>query len=141
MKLIILTILSAVGLSLSSFAVDYDGGLQVTLLHALDNAQPEQFTFRGNLSVNLARGANIAQEPLSSVDRQNLKSLAENDKFYRLKSVVTYNDGSTASFLTFSKAVSGRDGKINSINYLPDLISVRSGQVPAQRQHLDIDRQ
>lgn len=106
MNLAILTIILLAGESLASFAVDYDGGLQVTLLHALDNAQPEQFTFRGNLTVNLSRGANIVQEPLTSVDRQNLKSLAEKDKFYRLKSVVTYNDGSTSSFLTFSKAVS-----------------------------------
>lgn len=42
------------GLS-DSFALDYDGGLSVTLMHALDTAQPDQFTFRGNMTVNLSR--------------------------------------------------------------------------------------
>lgn len=49
-------------------------------------------------------GANIVQEPLSAGERQTLKSLAEKGGFYRLKAIVTYTDGSTASFLTFSKA-------------------------------------
>lgn len=49
-------------------------------------------------------GANIFQEPLSAGERQELKALAEKDGFYRLKAIVTYNDGSTSSFLTFSKA-------------------------------------
>lgn len=91
------------GLS-DSFALDYEGGLSVTLLHALDSAQPDLFTFRGNLTISGAR-SNVVQEPLTSAERQNLKSLAEQESFYRLKAIVTYNDGSTSSFLTFSKAV------------------------------------
>lgn len=91
------------GLS-DSFALDYEGGLSVTLLHALDSAQPDLFTFRGNLTVSGSR-SNVVQEPLTSAERQNLKSLAEQESFYRLKAIVTYNDGSTSSFLTFSKAV------------------------------------
>lgn len=91
------------GLS-DSFALDYDGGLSVTLLHALDVTQPDHFTFRGNLTVSGSR-ANVQQETLSPAERQNLKILAEKDAFYRLKAIVTYTDGSTATFLTFSKAV------------------------------------
>lgn len=92
------------GLS-DSFALDYDGGLSVTLLHALDSAQPELFTFRGNLTVSGTR-SNVVQEPLSAAERQHLKNLAEKEAFYRLKAIVNYNDGSTSSFLTFSKAAS-----------------------------------
>lgn len=99
---------SALVSSLSdTFSLDYDGGgISVTLLHALDRGQPEQFTFRGNLTVNLRGGVNIVQEPLTAGERQNLKDLAEKDAFYRLKAIVTYSDGSSSSFLTFCKAVS-----------------------------------
>ena len=93
----------------SSFALDYDagGGLSLTLLHALDNTQAE-FTFRGNLTVSTQGWSTVHQEPLTAEYRQSLKALAEKDSFYRLKAIVTYNDGSTSSFLTFSRAVSPR---------------------------------
>lgn len=104
-SLVISTLLATLVHGLSdSFALDFDRGLSVTLLHALDATKSDQFTFRGNLTVS-GRGSNVVQEPLSADERQNLKTLAEQDSFYRLKAIVTYNDGSTASFLTFSKAV------------------------------------
>lgn len=105
-----------------SFSLDYDGGISVTLLHALDSAQPDHFTYRGNLTVNLKRGANAVQEPLSAVERQSLKTLAETDSFYRLKAIVTYNDGSTTSFLTFCKAVSGKRVYLSMIRTGKNLI-------------------
>lgn len=43
--------LLATGALCDSFALDYDGGISVTLLHALDSSQPNQFTYRGNLTV------------------------------------------------------------------------------------------
>lgn len=88
--------------------LDYDGWLSIKLFHALDAAAPDKFTLRGNATVtNLNSGAFTAvQEPLTRVERDQLKRLADTDQFYRLKSVVTGHDGTQTTFLTSSKAVS-----------------------------------
>lgn len=128
------------GLS-DSFAMDFDGGVSVTLLHALDTNQPDHFTFRGNLTISRS-STNIVQEPLTSEERQNLKNLAEKNSFYRLKAIVTYTDGSTASFLTFTKAVSGVKIKhFHTICIMQEIFPVRTGQVPANGQPLDLTGQ
>lgn len=47
----------------------------------------------------------VSQDPLSGIERSQLKALSEADKFYRLKAVVTNQDGDRLTFLTSSKAV------------------------------------
>lgn len=88
------------------------------------------FTVRGNATVtNLNSGAFTAtQEPLTRVEREQLKRLAESDQFYRLKSVVTGHDGTQTTFLTSSKAVSVVHflGPPATIGTLIHSVSVRS---------------
>lgn len=95
--------------SVASFGFDFDGGVTIDLYHALDAQDVEYFTPRGNINIDLSRGGtnmpSVVQSPLKGVERDQLKVLAEQDAFYRLKAIVRYNDGSNATFLTFSKAV------------------------------------
>uniref|UniRef100_A0A336KIP4 ER membrane protein complex subunit 10 n=1 Tax=Culicoides sonorensis TaxID=179676 RepID=A0A336KIP4_CULSO len=81
------------------------GWLNIQLFHAL---QGDEFTLRGNITVtNLNTGAlNINQQTLSDSEKQGLKSLAENNKLYRLKATVIGSDGQKYTYLTSSKACS-----------------------------------
>lgn len=89
--------------------LEFDGWLNIDLYHALDKNQPNVFTLRGNVTVSsiTAGTFQLVQQHLSAVERNQIKELAEADKFYRLKAVVTHShNGAKSTFLTSSKAVS-----------------------------------
>ncbi|XP_063700268.1 ER membrane protein complex subunit 10 [Culicoides brevitarsis] len=81
------------------------GWLNIQLFHAL---QGDDFTLRGNITVtNLNTGSlNINQEPLNENEKLALKSLAENNKLYRLKATIVGSDGQKYTYLTSSRACS-----------------------------------
>lgn len=88
--------------------LESDGWVNIELFHALDAAQPDLFTPRGNVTISsLMSGTfQLVQQQLSSNERAQLKHLAEADKFYRLKAIITHNNGVELTVLTSSKAVS-----------------------------------
>ena len=87
--------------------LDYDGWLTVQLFHSLDLKNPEVFTNRGNISVTSINTSQlkISQRSLNEEEKLSLITLANAGKFYRIKAIVTGNDGSTTTFLTSAKAV------------------------------------
>lgn len=82
--------------------------MNIELFHALDAAHPDVFTPRGNVTISsLMSGTfQLVQQQLSGNERAQLKVLAEADKFYRLKAIITHNNGVKLTVLTSSKAVS-----------------------------------
>ncbi|XP_013099276.2 ER membrane protein complex subunit 10 [Stomoxys calcitrans] len=86
--------------------IEYDGWINVELLHSLNADKPETFTYRANISIpSLNTGlSNIVQNPMSSEDLKNLKDLAANNGFYRLKANVEYPNGLRRTFTTANKA-------------------------------------
>lgn len=88
--------------------LDSDGWLNIELNHALSSADPQKFSFRGNITVSsLTNGlANDDQVVLTKAEKESLLKLAENNEFYRLKAIVSYADGSKNTFLTSTKACS-----------------------------------
>lgn len=89
---------------------DYDSNFMIQLFHAVDPANPESFTSRGNVSVLSVNSGELItnQKALSQKDRQALIELSKNGKFYRMKAEVVGTDGIKTSFLTASKAVSSK---------------------------------
>lgn len=81
--------------------------MTINLFHALNPAEPDLFTPRGNVTVtNLNSGKfSVSQAALSRQDQSQLKALAQANRIYRLKAVVVGSDGEESAFLTFSKAV------------------------------------
>uniref|UniRef100_A0A1L8EDV5 ER membrane protein complex subunit 10 n=1 Tax=Haematobia irritans TaxID=7368 RepID=A0A1L8EDV5_HAEIR len=94
--------------ALSNCYIEYDGWINVELLHALKIDSPDTFTYRANISIpSLNTGlSNIVQNTLTSDDLQNLKNLAANNGFYRLKAIVEYPNGLRRTFTTANKACS-----------------------------------
>lgn len=89
--------------------LEFDGWLNIDLYHALDKNNPNVFTLRGNVTVSSINAGTfyLTQQHLSAIERNQIKELAEADKFYRLKAVVTHShNGAKSTFLTSSKAVS-----------------------------------
>lgn len=89
--------------------LEFDGWLNIDLYHALDKNNPNAFTLRGNVTVSSINAGTfqLTQQHLSAIERNQIKELAEADKFYRLKAVVTHShNGAKSTFLTSSKAVS-----------------------------------
>lgn len=88
--------------------LEYDGWININLLHALDITQPDRFTPRGNVTISSINTGSFtsSQEPLKSAERTQLQALANANQFYRLKAIVTSQDGERQTFLTYSKAVS-----------------------------------
>lgn len=83
--------------------------MNINLFHALNPAEPDVFTPRGNVTItNLNSGTfSVSQGPLTRQEQNQLKNLAKANQIYRLKSIVIGPDGEENSFLTSSKAVSG----------------------------------
>lgn len=74
----------------------------------MDITQPDRFTPRGNVTISSINTGSFtsSQEPLKSAERNQLQALANANQFYRLKAIVTSQDGERQTFLTYSKAVS-----------------------------------
>lgn len=87
--------------------LEFDSWLNIDLYHAIDKTDPNLFTLRGNVSVTSINSGSfqLTQQHLSSSERSMLKELAEQNKFYRLKAIVTHSNGAKSTFLTSSKAV------------------------------------
>ncbi|XP_066591978.1 ER membrane protein complex subunit 10 [Prorops nasuta] len=93
-------------LSVSSFTIgselDYDGWLQIRLLHAINNDPVPIYTERGNVTVSSVRsGASVVgQSGFQQSEIIKLKTLAEHDEKYRLQAVARTSSGSEVTFLT-----------------------------------------
>lgn len=87
--------------------LEFDSWLNIDLYHAIDRNDPHLFTPRGNVSITSINSGSfqLTQQHLSSSERSQLKELAEQNKFYRLKAIVTHSNGAKSTFLTSSKAV------------------------------------
>lgn len=100
--------------------VEYDGWLNIELYHAIDPNELEKFTPRGNISItSLNSGsASISQEPLSTNDQHLLKNLAFLNKWYRLKAIVTNQDGRKTDFLTSARACALVRGQLTDVLWI-----------------------
>lgn len=92
--------------------------MNIELFHAIDPKEPEKFTPRGNISItSLNSGsASISQETLSWEDQLHFKNLAEaSPKWYRLKAIVTNQDGRKSDFLTSTRACAFVRGHLTDV--------------------------
>ncbi|KAJ6647558.1 ER membrane protein complex subunit 10 [Pseudolycoriella hygida] len=117
--------------SISASSLEYDGWLHINLYHAIDMDLPNKFTPRGNVTISSLNSGSftIVQEPLSNNERIKIKKLAENDKVYRLKAVVSGQDGEEATFLTYSRACALAASQLTdslwvSLNHLGHVLGV-----------------
>lgn len=87
--------------------MEFDSWLNIDLYHAIDKNNPHLFTPRGNISITSINSGSfqLTQQHLNSNERSMFKELAEANKFYRLKAIVTYSNGAKTTFLTSSKSV------------------------------------
>lgn len=87
--------------------MEFDSWLNIDLYHAIDKNNPHLFTPRGNISVTSINSGSfqLTQQHLTANERTMFKELAEANKFYRLKAIVTHSNGAKSTFLTSSKAV------------------------------------
>ncbi|KAG4077956.1 hypothetical protein HA402_013456 [Bradysia odoriphaga] len=92
--------------SISGSSLEYDGWLHINLYHAIDKDLPDKFTPRGNITISSLNSGSftMVQEPLSNNERLKIKKLAESDSMYRLKAVVSGQNGEEYNFLTYSRA-------------------------------------
>jgi len=103
--------------SSSASILESDGWVNIELFHALDAAHPDAFTPRGNVTISsLMSGTfQLVQQQLSGNERAQLKLLAEADKFYRLKAIITHNNGVKLTVLTSSKACAFAKSQLNDV--------------------------
>ncbi|KAH8373420.1 hypothetical protein KR009_006396, partial [Drosophila setifemur] len=85
--------------------LEHDSWITVELQQSL-SSDSDSFTFRGNVTIpSLNSGlANVVQEPLTEAELDQLKNLARQNKFYRLKATVVYSYGAKSQFITSNKA-------------------------------------
>ncbi|XP_075972831.1 ER membrane protein complex subunit 10 [Anticarsia gemmatalis] len=87
--------------------IDYDGWLNIKIEHSI-NCNTEKYCSRGNISLKSIRagaGAIIDQIPFTKEHIDELKSLAEIDGFYTIRTVVTSADNTRGTdFLSSVKA-------------------------------------
>lgn len=102
--------------------MEFDSWLNIDLYHAIDKNNPKHFTPRGNISVTSINSGSfqLTQQHLSSNERTLFKELAEANKFYRLKAIVTHSNGAKTTFLTSSKAVRLNCTKVSMFGWLFD---------------------
>ncbi|KAJ8675990.1 hypothetical protein QAD02_011776 [Eretmocerus hayati] len=96
-----ITLLSLFSFTLAS-ELDYDGWLQVRLMHSFQNSPTPQFKERGNITISSIRSsaAVIVQPSLSEADVKKLKALASNSGKYQLKAIVKTSSSSETTFLS-----------------------------------------
>lgn len=82
--------------------LDYDGWLQMRLMHSFDDSPVPKFIERGNISISSIRlgASNVVQIGLQDSHITQLKKLARNGGKYQLKAVVRSSSGSETTFLT-----------------------------------------
>ncbi|CAD7003336.1 unnamed protein product [Ceratitis capitata] len=97
--------------------LEYDNWVNIELSHAIDGANPNDFTYRGNVTISsLEIGlAKTNQEALTASQRANLLSLARKNQLYRLKAKVVYADGKQHDFLSSTKACNLMSAQLNDI--------------------------
>ncbi|KAH8312940.1 hypothetical protein KR067_003180 [Drosophila pandora] len=85
--------------------LEHDSWITIELQHSLGSTS-KSFSFRGNVTIpTLNSGlANVAQPPLTDEELEQLKTLARQNEFYRLKATVVYSNGAKSNFITSNKA-------------------------------------
>uniref|UniRef100_U5EW61 ER membrane protein complex subunit 10 n=1 Tax=Corethrella appendiculata TaxID=1370023 RepID=U5EW61_9DIPT len=91
--------------------------INIELYHSLNK---NDFSLRGNITItNLNSGAyTLSQESLTTIERNQLKQLAEENRFYRLQAVVTSSDGSRKEYLTSTRACALATSQLTDILWI-----------------------
>ncbi|XP_031622588.1 ER membrane protein complex subunit 10 [Contarinia nasturtii] len=113
-------ILSLAISTIQATILDFDSWLNIDLYHAIDKNNPHLFTPRGNVSITSINSGSfqLTQQHLSSSERNLFKELAEENKFYRMKAIVTHSNGAKSTFLTSSKACAFANSQLNDILWI-----------------------
>jgi len=115
-----IVILSLAINTIQATILDFDSWLNIDLYHAIDKNNPHLFTPRGNVSITSINSGSfqLTQQHLSSSERNLFKELAEENKFYRMKAIVTHSNGAKSTFLTSSKACAFANSQLNDILWI-----------------------
>ncbi|KAH8417904.1 hypothetical protein KR222_008115 [Zaprionus bogoriensis] len=100
--------------------LEHDSWISIELHHSLSSSRPDHFTRRGNISIpSLNSGlSTVEQVELTDSELQDIKALAKQNAFYRLRATVTYPNGSSQRFLTSSKACSLLLSQLNDVLWI-----------------------
>ncbi|XP_055316822.1 ER membrane protein complex subunit 10 [Sitodiplosis mosellana] len=125
-------ILSLAISTIQASILEFDSWFNIDLYHAIDKNNPQLFTPRGNISVTSINSGSfqLTQQHLSSSERNMFKELAEENKFYRLKAIVTHSNGAKSTFLTSSKACAFANSQLNdilwvSVDYAANVLGIQ----------------
>ncbi|KRT79106.1 hypothetical protein AMK59_6701, partial [Oryctes borbonicus] len=91
-------------LKIKASQIEYDGYLSIKLEHSLDGN--DVYTDRGNITIQSLRSGvyTLQQKPLSTEERNKLRALAADNKFYQLKVTVIGGDEHEDVFKSYVKA-------------------------------------
>lgn len=100
--------------------LEHDSWISIELHHSLSASKPDVFSKRGSISIaSLNSGlATVEQKELTDSELEDIKTIAKNDGFYRLRATVTYPNGSSQRFLTSSKACSLLMSQFNDVLWI-----------------------
>ncbi|EDV90522.1 GH14182 [Drosophila grimshawi] len=100
--------------------LEHDSWITIDLHHSLSSSKPDHFSHRGNISIpSLNAGlSTVVQNPLTAAELDNIKLLAKQNGFYRLRATVSYPNGNVQRFLTSSKACSLLMAQFNDVLWI-----------------------
>ncbi|XP_066156241.1 ER membrane protein complex subunit 10 [Euwallacea fornicatus] len=113
--------------------LEQDSSVFIKLQHALNQGPIPTFTERGNITIHSLRlkQALVNQSPLTEQEKLQLQQLSKKNELYKVRAVVTAQDGSQRTFISSVKACmlaeSELDDKFSiSLDYIGRVIGVTS---------------
>ncbi|KAL1492146.1 hypothetical protein ABEB36_012634 [Hypothenemus hampei] len=118
---------------ISSNSLEHDGSLTIKLQHALNGGPNPVYTDRGHITIHSLRlkQAIVNQSPLTDIEKHQIQKLAEDNELYKIKAIVTANDGTERTFISAVKACMLAESELDdkfavSLDYMGRVIGVTS---------------
>ncbi|KAK9687160.1 hypothetical protein QE152_g36628 [Popillia japonica] len=128
----IIVLINLLFLKANASQIEYDGYINIRLEHSLDGS--DIYTDRGNITIQSLRSGvyTLQQKPLSIEDRNKLRVLAADNKFYQLKATVISNEDHEEEFKSYVKACMLAESEMTdqlsiSLDYTGRIITVSMG--------------
>ncbi|GJQ88122.1 hypothetical protein Trydic_g13129 [Trypoxylus dichotomus] len=99
-----IVLICSILLKLKASQIEYDGYITIRLDHSLDGK--DVYSERGNITIQSLRSGvyTLQQKPLNLEERNKLRMLAADNKFYQLKATVIAGDEREEVFKSYVKA-------------------------------------
>lgn len=100
--------------------LEHDSWVSIELQHSLSASRPDLFTRRGVISIpSLNSGlSKVEQSELTDSELEDIKTIAKQNGFYRLRATVTYPNGNSQRFITSTKACSLLMSQFNDVLWI-----------------------